>query len=83
VCILLVEDYPMGKKTKPCSLMMSQAKLFEIPRAVGFFVNLLEDISCPKIGAMVGPHFVIVVNVDRITFCKYSSNAFSNHHQIF
>jgi len=49
VCILLVEDYPMGKKTKPCSLMMSQAKLFEIPRAVGFFGNLLEDISCPRI----------------------------------
>ncbi len=34
MCILLVKDYPMGKKTKPYSLMMSGAKLFEIPRVV-------------------------------------------------
>jgi hypothetical protein len=34
MCILLVKDDPMGKKTKPYSLMMSGAELFEIPRVV-------------------------------------------------
>jgi hypothetical protein len=32
---------------------------------------------------MVGPCFVIVANVDWITFCKYSSNAFLDYHQVF
>ncbi len=37
VCILLIENYRIGKKTKPCSLMMSRAKLFKIPRVMVFF----------------------------------------------
>jgi hypothetical protein len=30
MCILHVEDYPMGQKTKHYSLMMNQARPFEI-----------------------------------------------------
>jgi hypothetical protein len=45
MCILLVKDYLMGKKTKPYSLMMSGAKLFEIQRGVFFYKNVIEDIS--------------------------------------
>jgi hypothetical protein len=40
MCILLVEDYPMGKKTKPCSLMMKKIKLFKISKAMVCFGNL-------------------------------------------
>jgi len=49
VCILHVEDYPMGKKTKCCSLIMNQTRPFEIPNVVVFSLKLLKDISCQGI----------------------------------
>jgi len=49
MCILLVKDYPMGKKTKPYSLRMTGAKFFEIPRALFLKKNVIKDISCPRI----------------------------------
>jgi hypothetical protein len=61
---VLVKDYLMGKKTKPYSLMMSQAKLLKIPRIMVFFGSILEYISCLKKGVMVGPCFVVMANID-------------------
>jgi hypothetical protein len=47
--ILLVKDYPIGKKTKCYSLMMPQARLFKIPSAMVFLLSLLKGISCQRI----------------------------------
>jgi hypothetical protein len=49
MCILLVKDYLMGKKTRHCSLTMNKARLLEIPSSMDFLFILLEDISYPKI----------------------------------
>jgi hypothetical protein len=49
VCILHVEDFPLGKKTKCCSLIMNQTRPFEIPNVVVFSLKLLKDISCQGI----------------------------------
>jgi hypothetical protein len=43
---------PYGQETKPWSLMMSQAKLFKIPRVVVFFGSLLENTLLGKCGVV-------------------------------
>jgi hypothetical protein len=49
MCILLVEDYFMGKKAKHCSLTMSWARPFKIPNAMVFSLSPLKDINCQKV----------------------------------
>jgi len=49
MCILHVEGYLKGHKTKCWSLMMNEARPFEIPSGAISSFNLFEDVSCQKI----------------------------------
>jgi hypothetical protein len=44
-----VEGYLMGWKMKCYSLMMSQARPFEIPNVAISSLSILKDVSCQKI----------------------------------
>jgi len=75
VCILLVEDFPIAKKTKHCSLKMGWTRPFEIIITVVFSLNPLKDKNCQVArfnGWMVGPCISFVANVDWITIGKCS-----------
>jgi hypothetical protein len=49
VFILCVKNYPRGKKTKHCSLMMRWTKPFEIPHVVVSSLSYVKDINCQEI----------------------------------
>jgi hypothetical protein len=45
MCILHIENYPMGQKTKHYSLMINRARPFEIPSVTIYSLILLKVVK--------------------------------------